>query len=267
MAFVLAWFVFYALVLSALQEGHSQAVLYSQLREELAAQEQTAPLGGQITPDAPVALLDIPTAGVHNAVVIEGTAAGDLMRGPGHKRDTALPGQAGTSVIYGRAMFFGGPFRRIADALPGQAITVTTAEGKSSYVISDVRHAGDPLPQPLAAGGGRLTLATADGSGWRAGWAPTATVYVDANLVGKAFPTPPGRLSAVPIAESAMQGDPSALFLVVLWLPLLSIAALAAVWAQSHWGRWQAWVLGMPIVLAALWGVSEAAVQLLPNLT
>jgi len=41
---------------------------------------------------------------------------------------------------------------------------------------------------------------------------------------------------------------------------------LAIAWAFERWGRWQTWLVGAPLVLAALWGVSETAVQLLPNL-
>ena len=36
--------------------------------------------------------------------------------------------------------------------------------------------------------------------------------------------------------------------------------------AAARWGRWQVWLLGAPIVFAALWGTTAVAVQLLPNL-
>jgi sortase A len=264
LSIVLTWFVFYALVISSLQYAHNQNVLYAQLREELAL--ATAPVGGQITPGRPVALLNMPSAGVRDQVVVEGTASRDLMNGPGHKRDTPLPGQAGVSVVYGRANLFGGPFEGVPTASSGDVITVTTAEGTARYVVAKVRHAGDQFLPPLTAGAGRLTLVTAEGGGWRSGWAPSRAVYVDATLQGKVFATPPGRPTYVPRAETAMHGDSSALFVLVLWLPLLIIAAVAAVWAQDRWGRWQTWIVGVPVVLAALWGVSQTAVQLLPNL-
>jgi sortase A len=38
------------------------------------------------------------------------------------------------------------------------------------------------------------------------------------------------------------------------------------VWSRVRWGRWQTWLLGGPLLLAALWGVSTTAIQLLPNL-
>jgi sortase A len=63
-----------------------------------------------------------------------------------------------------------------------------------------------------------------------------------------------------------MQGDPSALLGVAVSLPLLILAILFVAWAGSRWGGWQTWVVGAPVVLAALWAVSQSAVQLLPNL-
>jgi sortase A len=265
-AVVAGWFVAYALAISSLQAGHDQAVLYSQFREELSGLSRQAPLGGDIAAGAPVALMTMPSIGLQNEVVVEGTAAGDLESGPGHSRSSVLPGQAGISVIYGRATLFGGPFGGIADAQPGQTITMRTGQGESDYVVEDVRRAGDPFPGPLAAGAGQLTLVSAEGSGWRSGWAPDHVVYVDAALKSKSFPVPPGRVAVVPTSERALQGDPSALYTLILWLPLLAAAGAAVVWAQQRWGRWQAWLVGVPIVLACLWGVSETAVRLMPNL-
>jgi hypothetical protein len=52
----------------------------------------------------------------------------------------------------------------------------------------------------------------------------------------------------------------------VLWLQALLLAAVAAAWATARWGGPQTWLAGSPVVLAALWGASESAAQLLPNL-
>jgi sortase A len=38
------------------------------------------------------------------------------------------------------------------------------------------------------------------------------------------------------------------------------------VWAWLRWGRWQTWLVGLPLCLAVLWGISENALLLLPNL-
>jgi sortase A len=258
---LLLWFLLYAFALSALQASHNQHVLYSQFREQLSA--ATAPTGGYIKPDSPVALLTFPAAGIHEAVVVEGTASQDLMKGPGHRRDTPLPGQIGTSYVFGRANLFGGPFGDIAKAKVGDPITVVTAQGSFTYKVVAVRFKGDPVAPALASGSGRLTLATSDGNAW----SPSSAMYVDADAQNVVTGSAEGRPTEVPQAEQAMHGDIGALLPLVLWIPVVLIAVLAVVWAYDRWGKWQTWLLGIPVIVAALWGASEVAVQLLPNLT
>jgi sortase A len=260
---VAAWVVLYALVLSGLQESHAQSDAYATFREQLA--QQTAPLGGVIRPDAPVALLDAPALGLHDAVVVEGTASGDLTRGPGHRRDSPLPGQVGAAVVYGRATLFGGVFGSIVHARPGDLIKATTGQGVFRYEVIDVRHVGDPYPAPSPDGGGSLTLVTAEGASAGNVWQPKRPVYVDARLVGKAAPSPGVGAAVVPKSENAMSGDAGSLFELVLWLPLLGAAAFFVVWASVRWGRWQAWLIGVPLIVGAAWGVTQTAVLLLPN--
>lgn len=263
---IAVWAVLYALVISGLQERHDQQVLYSQFREQLSGQTKVAPVGGDIAPGDPVALISMPRLGVQDTVVVQGTASGDLESGPGHARDTVLPGQLGTSVLYGRSVMFGGPFADLPAAHRGDLITTVTGQGKATFVVTDVRRAGDPYPAPLAATGARLTLVTSESSGWRSGWAPSDVVYVDATMKGKAFADGSLATAVVPDPEKAMQGDPSGLYPLVLWLPLLGCAFALVVWAQERWGRWQTWIVGMPVILAVLWGTTETAVELLPNL-
>src|SRR5205814_10125702 len=94
------WSVSFARGLTGLQAARSQLVLYGQLRTTLA--DATVPIGGTIDPGTPVALIEATRIGLRY-VVVEGSSAGDLRAGPGHRRDTPLPGQAGTCVRYGRA--------------------------------------------------------------------------------------------------------------------------------------------------------------------
>lgn len=261
------WFVFFVMVIGPLQLAHNQHNAYTALRQQLTQlAPQTAPLGGIIAPDAPVALISAPSIGLKDVVVIEGTSSGDLNRGPGHQRNTVLPGQAGVSVVMGRANIFGGVFNRITSAKPGDSITITTGQGQAEYLVEDVRHVGDPYPPQLLAGQGQLTLISAEGGHWYNGWRPARPVYLDAKLKGSAFPNPGGGLAGIPKAEKPMHGDPSVLFSLVLWLPVLIVIGIFVVWLAVRWGRWQTWLVGAPLVLAALWGVSETAVQLLPNL-
>jgi sortase A len=148
----------------------------------------------------------------------------------------------------------------------GDEITMTTGQGIFHYVVSGLRRAGEPFPAPLTGSAGRLTLVTASGSGRWGAVSPDAVVYLDATLKGDGQPSPSGRPATVPKSEQALQGDPSALLPLALALPLLIGSALLLVWARSRWGAWQTWVVGLPLVLASLWAVSQAAIQLLPNL-
>lgn len=264
LSLLMVWFLAYAFLLTPLQHHHDQGVLYSKFREQLAS--ETAPIGGLIPQGAPVALMDLPAAGIKREVVVEGTTSSNLAEGPGHVRNTVLPGQAGFSMLMGRGTLFGAPFGNIASLRPGAQITFSTGEGLSKYNVVDVRHAGDKGAPGIPSGSGLLTLATSDSSGWRSGWAPSRVVFVDALLVGKAYGGVSGGLSQVTKAEYPMKGDTNALYVLVLWLPLLLGAAILVGWAYERWGRWQAWVTGVPLLLAALWGVSKVAVQLLPNL-
>ena len=262
-------------LVSQLQQGRSQQVLYSQLREQLAL--GTAPVGPldadgvQLALGAPVAILDVPTLGVRQ-VVVEGTSSDALRSGPGHRRDTVLPGQVGTSVIFGRQAAYGGPFAKIAGLAPEAEILVTTGQGVATFAVRSVRFAGDPQPPALADGKARLTLVSAAGTPYL----PNQVVRVDAELLSTSFngtpastsfapsnPLPRGALSR---SEQPLQRDTSQLFALVLWSQALLVALLAVTWARRRWGRWQVWVAGVPVLLGIGLAVSSQLALLLPNL-
>lgn len=270
-------FVVLLVVGSPLQASRDQQVLYSDLRKSLA--EGTAPVGaltfdGQpLQIGAPVAVLSLPSIGAEY-VVVYGTASPQTMSGPGLRRDTVFPGQEGISIVQGRQSAFGGPFRSLGDLAPGAEIRVTTGQGFSTYVVDGVRRPGDPQPQPLAAGGARLTLISAEGMPYLA----EATIRVDATLVSTSAdgttvdkaPFPAGPRSAttltLPDSERPMAGDSSQAFAFVLWAQAFLIAVLLFTWARERWGRWQAWTVGVPLLLATGWAVSDQVAALLPNL-
>lgn len=166
-------------------------------------------------------------------------------------------------MIYGRSATFGGPFAHVSALRKGDRLTVTTGQGTFVYAVDGIRRPGDPLPSQLAANGSRLLLETSSGFGL----GPADTVIADATLVGgKVAPTPPGRPSSVPNQEQAMHNDTSVLLPLVLWLQVLVLVGVVVVWAWRRWGLWQAWLLGVPLVIAVLWGASSTALMLLPNL-
>lgn len=260
-------FVVNLTLVSQLVHARDQEVVYSDFRSDLANAiapvGQTDINGAILAAGAPVAVLEIPDLGLRE-VVVEGTTSTVTQSGPGHRRDTVLPGQPGVSVIYGRQAAFGGPFGQLEILQPGMRIVTTTGQGISEYEVIDVRRPGDPLPSPLAPGQGRLTLLT--GLGPR--FMPTDVLRVDAMLVTEPYPAP-GRIitaAALEPAEQPMAGDPAGLVPLLLWLQLLLVAVIGAVWLMIRWGRWQAWLVAFPVIFFVGVMASMSAARLLPNL-
>ncbi|SEL03742.1 sortase [Streptacidiphilus jiangxiensis] len=240
--------------LSGFQEEHYQATVHRSFANDLAG--AVAPTGS--APDGdPVAVLDIGAIGLRDAVVVEGTTARDLMRGPGHRRDTALPGQSGAAVLFGRRTAFGGPFAHLGALRPGDHIQVTTGQGRFSYVVDGAGTGSRPFHDAAT---NLLVLATADGS-----WIPTDTVLVDAHLEGTPVPNPGGRPAVVP-ADKALVGQPDAVAPLQLWTLALVAAVVLTVLGVFRWRRSATWLALTPVLLALLWAVYENAAALLPNL-
>jgi LPXTG-site transpeptidase (sortase) family protein len=262
-------FTLYIGLVSQLHYDRVQHDSYADFRTQLA--QATAPVGptqptdpkALLIPGTSVAVLEIPALGMRN-VVFDGTSGAVLQGGPGHLRDTPLPGQAGTSEIMGRAVTYGGPFGRLDQLSPGDQITVTTGLGASTFRVIDLRRVGDREPPPVAAGHGRLILATADGIPF---W-PSGVLHVDADLITPTQPTSPPILSAatLPSAEQALSIDPSAWFPLVLWGQALLLGAALITWARTRWGRWQVWIVAVPVLGFLGLSVADQASRLLLNL-
>lgn len=264
---LLIGFVGHVTIMGALQHGRSQHVLYQQLRTQLAlATTPTGQLdfnGDLVANGTPVALISIDRLGIAE-VVVQGTTPTDLMAGPGHRRDTVMPGQEGTSVIMGRQATYGGPFGRIAALVNGDVIEVTTGQGVARYKVFGVRQEGDLLPVTLEEGEGRLELITADG----VPLSPSGAIHVDARLTSDPEMTPsPSFTSAVlDPSEEAMGLDSSGWFELLFWFQWLVVAVVALRWVRSKWGMWQTWVIGLPIVISLGAFTAGATMNLLPNL-
>jgi sortase A len=112
-----------------------------------------------------------------------------------------------------------------------------------------------------------LTLVTSDASGWLSGLESSSALYVDATLLGRAQP-PSGTPPAAGQSEQPMHADHSfaTLAALVLTLQLFAAAVTGLVWARATWSPTLAYLIGVPIVLASLWMVSDVATRLLPNL-
>jgi len=259
--------VLQAVLVSPLRAARDQHVAYDDFRYQLA--NGTAPVG-QVGGDdhllplgTGVAIVRVPALGLDD-VVLEGTTSGVMVSGPGHRRDTVLPGQAGASVLMGRQAAYGGPFGGIAALAVGDVITTVTGQGEATYRVSGVRRSGDPLPPVLAPGAGRLTLVSATGGRLL----PDDVVRVDADLVSEPFATPQQVLSyaELPADETAYAGDGSAWPWLVICLGALAVVVLLTVLLRRWWGRSQAWVVGVPLVLLCGVLAAHQVMVLLPNL-
>ncbi len=241
--------------LSSVSEQRRQATLYKTLRHELA--QAVAPIA--VTGEGkPMAVLNMPSIGAHDLVVVEGTSSRDLMNGPGHRADTVYPGQAGVSVIYGKISTFGAPFASLMRLQAGDIISVTTGQGLARYRVTSFGDAQHPVP---AHGANRLVLATADSA-----TIPHRAVMVSADLISAVEPSG-GPTAAISANEKGMAGDPGqSLFALVLWSQALLVLAVVGTFAAYRWARWPAFLCTVPLLIPVLWNVFENLAGVLPNL-
>ncbi|GAA1949234.1 sortase [Catenulispora subtropica] len=253
-----------ATVVGRLRHDRDRQTAYASLRYNLA--NGTTPTGAYdidgkpVREGTPMALLEIPSIGLRE-VVRYGTTPGDLMSGPGLRRDTVLPGQAGGSVIMARRALYGGPFQYLDQLQTGIQFKVTTGQGESTFKVVDVRRPGDPIPPQFLAAPSRLVLVTTSGNPYL----PEDLLRVDAVLVDDANVLPTGSVSKPQPGDEALSTDRSAWVPLVLWGQALVLAAIAVTWLRGRWGGRQAWLVGSPLLLALGLAVADTAARLLPN--
>ncbi|MEY4458181.1 MAG: hypothetical protein RIS25_774 [Actinomycetota bacterium] len=264
---LLIGFLGHSTVVSALRYEREQIVLTEQFRYELA--NGSAPVAqidaeGDIYPiGTPVSFISIPVLGITDSVVVEGTTSRALTSGLGHRRDTVLPGQAGTSVIYGRQNTYGGIFGHLSELKAGDTITTTTGLGESSYTVTAVRWGGEG-PATLESGASRLTLVSTIGIPFL----PDAIIRVDAVKNEESHPAPvsimlPGYLMD---SETLLGTDDSAYLPLLLLVELAAVFIFVAAWSRRFWGRWATYVVATPALLSIGIGIGENVIILLPNL-
>jgi len=254
-------------LVGSLKHSRDQVVAFDTLRTTLA--KATAPVGpsdsaGKLLPlGTPVALIKIPKLGIEQTV-LEGTTSRVLVSGPGHQRSSALPGQAGSVIIMGRKDAYGGPFSGVKNMYRGQLIETTSGQGKATYKVIAVSRGDKASVAPANLPANRLTLITA--SGYR--FVPSGITRVDAELITPAQNPPAQLLSDASLtpAEAALAGDTSAWIALVFWIQALLIASVGMTWAWIRWGKWQAWIVGVPVVLFIGLSLAGQASLLLPNL-
>jgi sortase A len=85
-----------------------------------------------------IARLQIPRLDL-NVVVVNGTDAGDLRRGPGRHLETAMPGGGQLVYIAGHRTTFGAPFSDIDKLRRGDRILVEVPYGSVEYAVTSHR--------------------------------------------------------------------------------------------------------------------------------
>ncbi|MEY2424788.1 MAG: sortase [Actinomycetota bacterium] len=260
-----AWVLAFGTMVSGIEQRRSQAVLHDRWRSAIA--NDVAPEGNRrIGAGTPVAALRFPGDNGDGAIVVEGTTSGQLRTAPGHRRDTVLPGEEGTSVLMGRASWFGGPFARVRSLRRGDVIRITTGEGSFRFKVEGVRRDGDPLAAPVVAGEGRLTLMTSERAPKSVGTFAVRTVFVDAQLIGDPAPPSVRRPTSLVAAETTLRGDARGLIPATLWLEVLLVVLGGLAWVVTRWKLAPTVIVGVPIVFAVLWAGTDAVAILLPNL-
>jgi sortase A len=86
----------------------------------------------------PLGRVVIPRIGA-KFVFVEGTATGDLKKGPGHYADTELPGLRGTVGIAGHRTTYLAPFKKINDLKPGDPVELRMPYGTFTYAVAGTK--------------------------------------------------------------------------------------------------------------------------------
>ncbi|MDQ1534759.1 MAG: sortase [Actinomycetota bacterium] len=253
---LVAAMIAFLFVFSGFAEARAQVGLRRSF--ETAVADLKAPIGGAIANGVPVAEIDVAAIGLHR-IVVQGTTSSALRSGPGHLRQSPLPGQQGNAVVIGRKTAYGGAFRRISSLTKGDRISVTTGEGRFSYIVDTVRRVGaDNGSELVSTGTNQLTLVTSDPA-----FLATRRLVVTSHLIGNAF-APSADPTPVTRAELGLSGETDAVLPLVLWLEVLLAAAIGATWLWRRWARWSAYVVSVPVLLAITWLVFENVTKLLP---
>ena len=250
-------FVAYAFLFTGLQEQRQQHALLN----AFVTPAKAALFSGHVPAEGqPAAILAIPAIGLHQ-VVVEGTSAADLAKGPGVMIGTARPGTKGNAVIAGRLTTSGAPFADLTQLRPRDHINVVTGLGVFHYSVTQVGAAlvghVDPISPTRDA---RLTLVTSNSP-----LLPDGRNYVIAKLTSAPAASPVPH-SFAPASQRGLSGDSGAIVPTVLWGVLFAAALAAAFVAYRRAPRyiWTVYILSTPVILALALEWFTNVYQLLP---
>jgi sortase A len=86
----------------------------------------------------PIGRIRLASAGIDD-VMVEGTDAAELRKGPGHYPATPLPGMRGTVGVAGHRTTYGAPFRHLDAVRPGDRVELTMPYGRFTYEVERTR--------------------------------------------------------------------------------------------------------------------------------
>lgn len=215
-------------------------------------------------PGVPVAGLNIPALG-ENWIVVEGTGAAQMATGPGHFRDSPLPGQKGNAVIAGHRTIYGAPFRHLDNVQPDDQLIITTLAGVFDYRVRELRVIRPGEPDILGRSDKNLlTLVTANPP-----YTAIDRLAVIAELQGK--PVAPvdtlAKQQTIPLSddEFGRTRDSTAWAPALLWGELFVATIVLIPILYLRWSRWPAWLITTPILLALGCLFFESVSRLLPS--
>jgi len=294
-------FVAFQLWGTALYTNHVQGNLRQQLRAEIghssiplkslgSAKPGTDPAGSGLPTVAtsvaattsapavgqPVGVIAIPKVGLDD-VIVEGTGESQLQGGPGHYAGTSLPGQAGNAAIAGHRTTFAAPFYNLNELVPGDPIFILTSQGLFRYDVTGSRIVSPTDNAVLdASAAPELTLTTCNPR-----YSASQRLVVFAVLDTTASPgsSPPSKSGTkTPKTPKAVRPAPASLasdhdgggggvLPAVLWGLGTLIGAIALYFGSRRLGSpywWLSYVVGVPVLLAALFVCFEHVSLALP---
>jgi sortase A len=132
---VILLFVAYELWWTGVTTSRDQHTLLRELRQQWAHGKVV-----KIPPEGSgLAILRIPRLGkTYKFAIVQGTSTADLIKGPGHYRGTAMPGQVGNFAVAGHRTTYLHPFYDINELRVGDAIVIQTGTTWFTYRVQDI---------------------------------------------------------------------------------------------------------------------------------
>jgi sortase A len=223
----------------------------------------TAPPGPELVEGEVMGRIEIPKIGL-DAYIIEGVSVDDLKSGPGHYPSTPAPGQKGNAAIAGHRTTYGAPFGSVDELEPGDAVMVTTQQGKFTYAVTGQRIVNPNQTEVLddAAHDNRLTLTACHPK-----YSASERIIISAALQGEPKPAPPrpANTPAPQLSDESLSGKKAPKLPAIAYGLLCATIWIAAWQFGNRWRKWPAYFIGLPFFLVALFYFFENFSRLLPS--